>query len=269
MWDERVTIPVRQSKILTNLRERRLSSCATVYTGSARAAEIAGLLGYDCMWIDAEHTASDWQEIETIIMACKMTNMDSFVRVSKGPYNNYIKPFELDATGIMVPHVMNGDEARQVVYMTRFPPLGRRALDTGNADGAYAMMPFDQYVQNSNHNKFIVLQIEDVEAMEHIDDICSVQGVDAIFFGLNDFSNSIGKAGDWSNKEVLEARELTCKTAKKHGKGVFLNCPVSKAQNCVDLGADILGIASDVNILGDQFLSIISSFREVASKNAR
>ena len=269
MWKNRIPIKVRQSKVLKNIREKRLSSCAVVNTGSSRVAEMAGLLGYDCMWIDAEHTAADWHEIENIIMACKMTDMDSFVRISKGPYNNYIKPFELDATGIMVPHVMTGDEARQVVYMTRFPPLGRRALDSGNADGAYAMMPFDQYIHNSNHNKFIILQIEDVEAMEHIDDICSVDGIDAIFFGPNDFSNSIGRAGEWDNREVQEAREITCRTAKKHGKAVFLNCHFSNAQACIDLGADILGIASDIHILGEQFLDIMNSFRETADKNGR
>ena len=264
MYEERITIKVRQSKILKNIREGRLSNCNCVYNGGARTVEMAGLLGYDCMWIDAEHNACDWQVIENMIMACKMTDMDSFVRISKGPYNNYIKPLELDATGIMVPHVMSGDEARQVVKMTRFAPFGRRPLDTGCADGAYAMMPFDQYIQNANHNKFIILQIEDYEAIENIDDICSVEGVDAIFFGSNDYSNSIGKAGDWHNPEVVRAREITCKTAKKYGKAVFLNCHISRMQECIDLGADILGIAGDVNVLGEKYLSLLNEFKKIA-----
>ncbi|MCK9287980.1 MAG: aldolase/citrate lyase family protein [Sphaerochaetaceae bacterium] len=266
MGESRRSITLRQSKILRNFRAGVPSSCATVNTGSSRAVEIAGLLGFDCMWIDAEHTAADWQEIEHMIMACKMTDMDSFVRISKGPYNNYIKPFELDATGIMVPHVTSGQEAAEVVRMTRFPPLGRRAIDTGNADGAYAMLPYDEYVYNSNHNKFIILQIEDYEAIEHLDAICSTEGIDGIFFGSNDFSNSLGLSGQLDHPKVQKARITTCETTKKYGKALFLSCPVEEVPSYIELGADIIACAADVIILAEGFSSILHQFKDMTRR---
>lgn len=266
MKDPRTTIALRRSKILQNFKVGTPSICAAVNTGSSRAVEIAGLLGYDCMWIDAEHTAADWQEIEHMVTACKMTDMDSFVRISKGHYNNYIKPFELDATGIMVPHVMSAQEARDVVKMTRFPPLGRRAIDTGNADGAYAMLSYEQYIENSNYNKFIILQIEDYEAMDQIDEICSTEGIDGIFFGANDFANSLGLSGQLNHPEVNEARIKTCQLTKQHGKALFLSCPIKEVPSYISLGADIIACASDVIILTQEFASIITQFRTMTTR---
>ncbi|VAV90104.1 hypothetical protein MNBD_ALPHA05-2280 [hydrothermal vent metagenome] len=105
-----------------------------------------------------EHTASTLEQIENQIRAAKMYDVDAMVRVSRGNYSNLIRPLELDASGLIVPHCMTADDAREIVYRTRFHPLGRRPLDGGNADGSYCRIPTEQYLAQANAQRFIMLQ---------------------------------------------------------------------------------------------------------------
>jgi len=93
--------------------------------------EIAGLCGVDAVWLCNEHVPNDWIGLESQIRAARVHNIDTLVRVSRGSYSDYIRPFEADATGIIVPHIGSEDEARQIVSWVRFHPVGKRALDGG------------------------------------------------------------------------------------------------------------------------------------------
>ena len=125
---------MRKSRVLKKLRTGEIVSCFNVHF-DAQVSDIAGRNGFDCLWIDREHLAQDWSAVQAHVWAAKSHDMDIMVRVPRGSYSDYIKPLELDATGIMVPHIMNLEDARKVVHMTRFHPIGRRPLDGGNADG--------------------------------------------------------------------------------------------------------------------------------------
>jgi 4-hydroxy-2-oxoheptanedioate aldolase len=165
----------------------------------------------------------------------------------------------------MVPHVMGLEDAKSVVNMTRFHPVGRRPLDGGNADGAYCLVDFDEYLHKSNSDRFVMIQIEDPEPMEELDAICALDGIDVIFFGPADFSHGLGAPGDFSHPELLRARELIAKTARKYGK--FAGT-VGSPQNMAELwsmgyqfiacGADVLGLAS-------YYKTILDSYKNVAS----
>ena len=120
------------------LRELRAGQCPTVLKLNlidTRVVELAGLAGASAVWLCNEHVPNDWLNMEHMIRAAKLYDMDTIVRVSKGSYSEYVKPFEADATAIMVPHVASAEEARRIVEMTRFHPLGRRPIDGGNMDG--------------------------------------------------------------------------------------------------------------------------------------
>ena len=77
--------------------------------------------------------------------------MEIMIRVPRGSYSDYIRPLELDATGILVPHIMNLEDAKRVINITRFHPVGRRPVDGGNADGRYSALDFNEYLKNSNY----------------------------------------------------------------------------------------------------------------------
>src|SRR6187401_2274511 len=154
---------LRPSRLLRELRAGRRSTLLKLNLNDPRIVELAGLAGASAVWLCTEHVPNDWLNLEHQIRAAKLHDMDTIVRVSEGPYSDYVKPFECDATGIIVPHVTSVDEARNVVDMVLCHPVGRRAMDGGNMDGLFCQIPLADYARHMNTERFIILQIESPE----------------------------------------------------------------------------------------------------------
>jgi len=209
---------LRSSRILRELRAGKAPTCFKLNLGDPRIIELCGLAGASAVWICNEHVSNDWFNLENQIRAAKLYDVDSIVRVEKGSYSDYVKPFEADATAIMVPHVRTAEEARHIVEMTRFHPLGRRAVDGGNADGRYCQIPTAEYMAHSNSEQLLIFQIESPEALENVEAIAAVPGYEMLLFGPGDFSHQIGKPGQIDAPEVVAARKRVGAAARKEGK---------------------------------------------------
>lgn len=240
---------MRRSRVLEKLRAGQVVSSFKINLDSARVVEVAAMQGFDCIWTDVEHTAADWSLIEKQIYAAKAHDTDIVVRVRRGSYSEYSVPLELDATGLMVPHVMSLEDAKQVVRMTRFHPVGLRALDGGNADGAYCNVGFDDYLQDANEQRFVAIQIEDPEPLEELEAIAALPGIDMLFFGPGDFSQAVGAPGDMKHPRVVEAQKYIADTAIKHGKFAAtvaspdtLEEKVAQGYRFLNLGADVIAL---------------------------
>ena len=173
-----------------------------------------------------------------------------------GIYSDYIRPLEADATGIMVPHVFTAEEARNIVRMTKFMPVGRRPIDGGNADGHYCMTPVEEYVESANRERFVMIQIEDPEPMEQLDDICAVEGIEIVFFGPADFTHGSGLLPEYSHPDVVSARRRVAEVARKHGKWASTMASVDNVEEIMDEGYQFLNVGADVVALGDYFRNI-------------
>jgi len=238
---------------MREIREGRLATSLKININHPNVIELAGLAGASSVWICNEHVPSDWSQMEHCIRAAKIHDMDVIVRVSKGSYSDYVKPFEADAAAIMVPHVASAAEAHQIVDMCRFYPVGRRALDGGNVDGAFCQTPMSEYLAASNREKFLILQIESPEAIEVIDEIAAVPGFDFLLFGPGDYSHRIGHAGDIGHPDVLTARRKVEEAARNHGKHLFGVAAGGTPQEMLDRGYTISHVGSDVWALGEAF----------------
>ena len=243
----------RSSRVLHRLRDGQLPTVFKVNLSEPRVLEIAGLCGVDAVWLCTEHVPNDWIGLENQIRAARVHNMDTLVRVGRGSYSDYIRPLEADATGIIVPHVANADEARQIVDWVRFHPIGKRALDGGNIDGQFCLLPIEEYLQHSNTERVIVLQIESPEALEHVEAIAAVPGFDLLLFGPGDFSHRIGKPGQLDHPRVVAARKRVGAAARAHGTfamsaGLIAPFPelVAEGYSLFNIGADVVGLASYV-----------------------
>lgn len=256
---------MRKSKVLAKLRNGEKVSCYKINLSDAKSCEIAAMAGFDCIWTDMEHIGQDWSVIASGIWATKAHDTDILVRVSRGGYSDYIKPLELDATGIMVPHIMSLEDAKKVVSMTRFHPLGKRPIDGGNADGAYTGMDFNEYLRQANEERFIILQIEDPEPLDELDAIAALPGYDMLLFGPGDFTQGIGAPGQWSHPRVTETRKRVAEAALKHGK--FAGT-VGSPENLGDLhamGYQFVNIGADVVALKNYCQSLMQSFGKIIS----
>jgi len=199
----------RPSRVLQKIRSGGVASCVKLNLGDPRVVEIAALSGFDCVWLDMEHGPNTFHEIENQIRAAKIYDVDSMVRVRKGSYSDLIIPFEMDAAGIMVPHIMSVEEARTVVRNSRFQPIGRRPLDGGYSDGGYGNIPREEYTKLANSERFVILQIEDPESLDHLEEIAQIEGIDMLFFGRTDFGHAIGAPGQRIIKRRVDRERLS------------------------------------------------------------
>ncbi|MCF3650472.1 HpcH/HpaI aldolase family protein [Synoicihabitans lomoniglobus] len=242
---------LRPSRVLKRLADGQLPTSLKINLADPRVIEIAGLCDVDAVWLCQEHVANDWIALENQIRAARVHNIDSLVRVSRGSYSDYIRPFESDATGIIVPHVANADEAREIVQWTRFRPIGRRALDGGNIDGKFCLTPVEDYLEHANTERLVIFQIESPEALEHVEEIAAVPGFNGILFGPGDFSHLIGKVGQLNAPEVVAARQRVGAACRANGKfamtaGVFapLEDLVAEGYRVINIGADVVAMSS-------------------------
>ena len=240
---------LRPSRVLRKLRAGRPAFCTKTNFGDPRIVEIMGLAGFDCCWLCNEHVPGDWMNTLAQIAAAKVHDMDTIVRVSKGCYSDLIRPLEGDATGIMVPHLMGAQEARDTVRMTKFHPVGRRPVDGGNNDGAFCMIPPAEYMEQANRERFLVCQIEDPEPMAELDEIAATPGLDMLFFGPGDFSHGLGIPGQYDHPEVVAARRAVAAACKRHGILAGTVGSVASVPQLLEEGFLFINIGSDVGLL--------------------
>jgi len=249
----------RKSRILEKIRSGKKTITYKLNLTCPRVAEIAAMSGVDGIWICQEHVPTDMSVMEAQIMAAKIHDCDTLVRVPKGCYSNYIQPLECDAAGIIIPHLMSLEEAKYIAHTVRFHPIGRRPVDGGNADGIYGLLDFNEYIQFMNANRMVICQIEDPEPLSELDQICQVPGIDMIFFGPGDFSHAIGHPGEYDHPEVNRVRKLVVDTAHKYGKlAGTVSCP--SLEQCYAEGYDMVNGGADVIGIGLQCQEIMKTF---------
>lgn len=258
---------MRKSKVLKIMREGGVAVSVKLNLADPRAVEIAAMCGYDCIWIDMEHVPNDNAFVENAIRAAKIYDCDVLTRVAKGRYNDLIHPLEADSAGIMVPHLMSLKEAKEIVYFTKFHPIGRRPLDGGNADGKFCLIDPLTYMKEANEERFVVVQIEDPEPLAELEEICALEGIDMIFFGPADFSQGIGAPCKFNDPRIAETRELVAKTAKKYGK--FAGT-VGSSENIAEyaaMGYQFVNVVSDVTTLSQVFIDTLNKSRNALDNN--
>jgi len=237
---------VWKSRVLEKLRKDEPVLCAKQNITNAWITEIIGLVGFDCVWLCMEHCTGDYAGVEHCIRAAKLHGMDAMVRVSKAGYSDIIRPLELDAAGLMYPHCMDEAEAAQAVRTVRFHPLGRRPIDGGNLDGEFCLIPPADYVAQSNREKFLIVQIEDKEALDHIEAIVRTDGIDAVFVGPGDLSHSLGEPGRADHPRIVKAIEAVAEACRKHNKHWGVPLSPATVRRYYDMGARFLTTCGDV-----------------------
>lgn len=253
-------IRMRRSRVAAILRAGQVACCTKINTSDPRVVEIAAMSGVDCVWLCQEHVPNTLHDIENQVRAAKMFDVDAMVRVPRGAYSDLLYPLEMDAAAIMVPHVMTADDARQIARQTRFHPIGRRPLDSGNADGAYCTIPGQDYIRQANQERLVIVQIEDPEPMDQLDEIAAVDGIDMLFFGPGDFSQGIGAPFQLTHPRVEEALHRVVEVARKHGKFAGAVANFNNLQSLIDLGYQFLGLDADVLMLARGFAQVAAAF---------
>jgi len=211
---------MRTSKVLARLRADKPVLMTNISMGvNTMAVEMAGRLGYHAVWLDMEHRSFTWREMEMLIMASRLGNMDPLVRIRKQEgYATFLRPLQEGASGMMIPHVRSPEEAARWVEYGKYGPAGRRGFENVMRDADMGLVDSAPYIEHANRETFLALQIEDIEAVEAVDEIAAVPGYEILFAGPGDLSNGYGVIGQPRHPKVMQAIEKVAAAAARHGK---------------------------------------------------
>lgn len=237
--------------------KKRLEASRPVYifnigaVPSPKIIEMAAASGgYHGVWIDQEHAALPQQQIEILAMACRSVGLDSYVRLAPTDYATVMRAMEAGVGGIMAAQIRSVDEVRQVVQWAKFPPLGCRGLNLSNYEGGYTTADPARFVVDCNRDRWLSVQIETAEAVQHVREIAAVEGVDHLFIGPADLSLSLGVPGQYLHPRCVEAIEAVAEGAKAAGKtwGILAR-GAEHAEQCRKLGCLLFAFGSDLSVL--------------------
>jgi 4-hydroxy-2-oxoheptanedioate aldolase len=200
--------------------------------------ELTSLMGFDFIWMDMEHHAYSVETANGLMRAARVGKSDIMCRPAKGEFMRMGRMLEAGAHGILYPRCDSAEEAREVVRWAKFAPLGTRGFDGGNPDMPYCQMDMAQYLKKSNDETWIVIQIEDPQALEQVDEIAAVEGVDVIMLGPADFSILSGIPGQFQHAKIQEALLKIKAACDRHGKhwGTIAGTP-ERIKQLIDMGA--------------------------------
>lgn len=207
---------MRKSKTLARLRRGLTVRMCSLGHFIPAYVKLAAHNGFDCIWLDLEHRSIGDREVESLLVASHLHDVDVMIRPPTLEKSRLYRYLEDGATGLMIPHVNSADKAKMLVDAVKFPPLGGRGLDGAGLDADYLTVPAEQYVKHANSETFLVVQIETPEAVEHVEEIASVDGVDGLFVGPGDLGLRLKHSAAVMDLEsAFEHVASACRKAKK------------------------------------------------------
>src|SRR5207302_7785779 len=157
--------------------------------------EIIGLAGFDAAFIDMEHTTYDLHDVQLAVMAAEDVGITPIVPTPGFDPAFILRLLDMGGQGIQVPHVSRAEPARAAVKAVRYPPQDDRGMAAGSRAADYGKIPLVEHMAQSNREILLACMIEDMEAVERIDEIAAVEGVDLLAVGPSDLSRSLGVSG--------------------------------------------------------------------------
>lgn len=238
---------MKSSRIKAKLTQNQPVLVTSLCLADQSTFELASLMGFDGIWLDLEHHSHSLETASSLIRATRAGVTDVVARPAKGEFMRMARLLEAGAKGIMYPRCDDAAEAAEVVRWAKFAPLGERGVDGANADAPYCSMPLKQYVHSANQETFIVIQLEHAAAIEQVEAIAAIKGVDVLMFGPADFSVLSGITGQFDNHLVREAKQRIAAAAEKAGIHWGSSCgSIQEIREIMEMGARFICHGADI-----------------------
>lgn len=237
---------VAENPLKAALRAGRPVIGMTVTTSSADVVLQAARVGFDFVWIEMEHSPITLETARTMILATQGTGLVPLIRVPVNELWTAKRALDTGALGIMFPFTSTPELARQAVAACKYPPLGKRGAGPGLATLRW---PAPQgYANFADQNALVVIIIEEKRAVENIDAILDVPGLDVVFIGPNDLSYSYGARGQQTD-EVKAAIATVVAAAKKRNLAVGRTTNAADIKSHLEQGFTFFQAASELSFI--------------------
>jgi 2-dehydro-3-deoxyglucarate aldolase/4-hydroxy-2-oxoheptanedioate aldolase len=217
--------------------------------------------GFHGFWIDHEHVGFSIDQIETAATAGRAAGFECFVRIAPTDYALVTRCLESGACGVMAAQINNAEQAEQFVQWAKYAPRGRRGLNSAAYDGRFGNMPLAEFVERSNRETLVAIQIETAAAVENVDAIAAIDGVDHLFLGPSDLSQDLGVTGQFLHPKCVDAIEKISAACRKHGKswGAVTMTP-DHCDVLVKLGCQLISMTNDVRLINVGIKAVKQTF---------
>lgn len=186
---------------------------------SAQLVEIAGGLGFDWVLLDCEHGSLTPENVELMAMAAAAAGITAVARPVRNSPEEILRLLDRGAMGVQIPHVNTAEDARRAVEAVKYHPAGNRGLAVGTRAARYGLgVSLAAYTEEANRETLVCVQLEEVEALRNLDEILGVEGVDVLFVGPSDLSQSLGFPGRPDAPEVRAAMDRAFAAIKAAGR---------------------------------------------------
>jgi 2-dehydro-3-deoxyglucarate aldolase/4-hydroxy-2-oxoheptanedioate aldolase len=206
--------------------------------------------GFDFAFIDMEHGPFSLESATELIRTLRLTGMTPLVRVPDAQYHLIARVLDAGAEGVMIPRIETREQVEYVVSCARYPPEGKRGSAIAKGHNDFQRADLYEFTRTMNRENLVILQIERKEAVDAIDEILSVPGVDAAILGPKDLALSIGRPEDFNDPETQAAMRRVVDACLSQGKYVGLHTP--KIDTLLDWhqkGMRILTWSSDIEMM--------------------
>jgi 4-hydroxy-2-oxoheptanedioate aldolase len=221
--------------------------------------EIMGFAGFDFVIIDEEHGPISMESAQNMIRAAEAANITPVIRVGNNDETLILRALDIGAQGIEIPQINSRYDALRAVKSVKYSPQGERGICRYVRAANYSSMDKSKYFKYANEETMIVAHIEGVEGMNNLDEIFSASGIDVIFIGPYDLSQSLGIPGEVNHPLVIEKMKeviLKCKE-NKVAVGTFAD-DIKTAKSWISLGVQYMAFSVDVGILYNVSKTIIN-----------
>jgi len=222
--------------------------------------EAAGHVGYDFVLIDLEHGTVTFQQLPNMIRAANVSGVCPVVRVPRGSDIWIDQALDVGAGAVMIPQIDTAEQARAAITAAKFAPRGLRGTNRFVRAAGYGTMVGAEYFETANET-MVILQAEGKKAVENLDEILDVPGIDVLFVGPYDLSSALGLVGQIDHPDVIEC--IKGIIAKASAKGIRLGCfadTVEGGKKWRDLGVKFIGYNCDVNMWAQAAAKDIAEF---------
>ncbi|MDR2886515.1 MAG: aldolase [Bacteroidales bacterium] len=230
-------------------------------TGDAAFVECAGHAGFDFCILDMEHGPVDFFNLQNLIRGAEAAGILPVVRTYDSSETAISKALDIGAKGVQVPQIQSAEEAREVIKAARYFPKGERGVCRFVRAANYSSTPRNEYFESANE-ALVILQVEGKQVVNHLDDILAVEGLDILFVGPYDLSQSLGVPGQVSHPVVVDTIKKITERAKEAGVVLGVFCDTFEAAALWrSAGIQYLSWSVDVGIFTDACKAIVEKLK--------
>lgn len=216
---------------------------------SVPLVDTLGYAGMDFCIIDTEHGPISQESATDLVISAQGTGVAPIIRIGDNDERLILRALDIGADGVQVPQINNIDDAKKVIHAAKYSPMGQRGMSVFTRAGDYYVNEGVDHTDKQNAETMVVVHIEGQRGLNNLDEIMTVEGIDVLFLGPYDISQSLGLPGDVRNPKVEAALKEAAGKARAQGRAVGSYAKdVEMGKWLIDLGVQYLSINVDATI---------------------